>query len=126
MILLDSSVWIEFFTKSSGDRQIVRYLEDLSRLLTPVIVLYEVYKKIKRDRSEEEALQAVSLMLKTTIIPVEESLALFAADVSLKYSLPLADAMVYAAAIENKADLVTQDEHFKGLEGVVFLEKNTG
>jgi toxin FitB len=89
--------------------------------VTPVIVLYEVYKKIKGDRSEEEALQAVSLMLKTTIVPLEESLALFAADVGLKYSLPMADALVYAVAIEKDADMVTRDAHFKGLEGVIFL-----
>jgi toxin FitB len=100
MILLDSSVWIEFFMGGPDAQSAVKYLDDLSEVITPVIVLHEVYKKIKRDRSEEEALQAVSLMLKTTIIPIEESLALFAADVGLKYSLPMADALVPAVAIE--------------------------
>ena len=60
-------------------------------------------------------------MLETTVIPLEESLALFAADVSLKYSLPMADAIVYAAALEKKAEVVTRDEHFNELEGVTFL-----
>ena len=121
MILLDSSVWIDFFTQGTRMEEAGQYLDDLTQVITPAIVLYEVYKKIKRERSEEEALQAASLMLKTTIIPLEESLALFAADVALKYSLPMADAIVYAAALEKKAEVVTRDAHFQGLEGVVLL-----
>ena len=121
MILLDSSVWIDFFTEGTAAQKAGGYLDDFAQVITPAIVLHEVYKKIKRDRSEEEALQAVSLMLKTTIIPLEESLALFAADVALKYSLPMADAIVYAAALERKAEVLTKDAHFKGLEGVVML-----
>lgn len=121
MILVDSSVWIDFFVEGPQVSNTAKYLSDLSQIITPAVVFYEVYKKIKRDRSEEEALQAVSLMLKTTVIPVEESLALFAADLSLKFHLPMADALVYAAAVERNAELVTRDAHFKGLEGVVFI-----
>jgi toxin FitB len=121
MILLDSSVWIDFFIEGREAQSAAKYLDSLSEVITPAIVLYEVYKKIKRDRSEEEALQAISLMLKTTIVPIEESLALFAADVGLKYSLPMADALVYAIAIEKNVEVVTRDAHFKGLEGVIFV-----
>ena len=121
MILLDSSVWIEFFSEGTEVQRATTYLNDLTQVITPVIVLYKVYRKIKRDRSEEEALQAVSMMLKTVIVPIEESLALSAADVGLKYSLPMADSLVYAAAVEKNAELVTRDVRFKGLDGVIFF-----
>jgi toxin FitB len=98
MILLNSSVWIYFFMEGPEAQSAVKYLGDLSEVITPVIVLYEIYNKIKRDRSEEEALQAVSLMLKTTVIPIEESLALFAADVYLNYSPPMVDVLGYAVS----------------------------
>jgi predicted nucleic acid-binding protein len=84
-------------------------------------VLYEVYKKIKRERTEEDALLAVSFINKTSVVQLSESIALLAADLSLKYSLPMADAIVYATALEKNCDVVTSDVHFKGLERVVFI-----
>ena len=41
----------------------------VGQILTPAIVLFEVYKKIKRERSEEEALIAVAQIEKTRIAP---------------------------------------------------------
>jgi toxin FitB len=121
MILLDSSGWIEFFSQGPRALKYGGYLKDLSKIVTPTVVVYEVYKKIKKERTEEDALLAISLMKKTSLIPLEESIALLAADMSLKYALPMADAMVYATAVEKDADLVTSDAHFKGLEKVILI-----
>lgn len=121
MLLVDSSGWIEFFTDGPLAGEYAKYINNPAQIITPTIVLYEVYKKIKRERSEEDALLAVSLMNKTTVIPLSESIALLAADVSLKHSLPMADAMVYATALEDGCDIVSSDGHFKGLERVLFL-----
>ncbi len=98
-----------------------KYLKDLTKRVTPTIVLYEVYKKIKRERTEEDALLAVSLINKTTIVTLSESIALLAADLSLKHSLPMADAIVYATALEKNCKVVTSDTHFKGLDRVVLV-----
>lgn len=122
MILIDSSGWIEFFSEGPQSLEYAKYLKDLSKIVTPTIVIYEVYKKIKRDRTEEEALLAVSLMKKTAVIALEESSALLAADLSLKFSLPMADAMVYATAVENNAQLITGDAHFTSLEKVTLIK----
>jgi predicted nucleic acid-binding protein len=122
MILIDSSGWIEFFSEGPRVLKYSSYLKDLSNIVTPTIVVYEVYKKIKKDRTEEEALLAVSLMKKTSLIPLEESIALLAADLSLKYTLPMADAMVYATALEKNAELITSDAHFKDLEKVILIQ----
>ncbi|MBI1822796.1 MAG: type II toxin-antitoxin system VapC family toxin, partial [Nitrospirae bacterium] len=48
--LIDSSGWIEFFTGGRLADRYESYMKDSRKLLTPTIVLYEVYKKIKRDR----------------------------------------------------------------------------
>jgi PIN domain nuclease of toxin-antitoxin system len=61
-------------------------------------------------------------MKKTSIIPLEESIALLAADLSLKHALPLAEAMVYATAVEKNAELITSDVHFKELEQVILVQ----
>ncbi|MCL4536619.1 MAG: type II toxin-antitoxin system VapC family toxin [Nitrospirae bacterium] len=121
MFLIDSSGWIEFLTDGPLAAEYLKYLKDASKIKTPTIVLYEVYKKIKRERTEEEALLAVSLLNRTSVIQLSESIALFAADLSLQYSLPMADAIVYATALEEGCKVVTSDSHFKGLDKVVFV-----
>lgn len=123
MLLIDSSGWIEFFTNGALSGEYSKYIKDPAKIITPTIVLYEVYKKIKRERSEEDALLAVSLINKTSIVPLSESIALLAADISLKHLLPMADAIVYATALEENCNIVTSDAHFNGLDRVVFLEK---
>ncbi len=121
MQLIDSSGWIEFFTAGPLADEYARHLRDLERVVTPTIVLYEVYKNIKRDRTEDEALLAVSLMNRTKVVDLTESTALFAADLSIKHSLPMADAIVYATALETDSTVVTNDGHFRELERVLFI-----
>jgi toxin FitB len=121
MVIVDSSGWIEFFTDGPLSLEYAKYLKDVKTLVTPTIILYEVYKKIKRERTEEDALLAAGLMNRTSVIPLHESIAFLAADLSLKYSLPMADAIVYATAVEENCPVVTSDMHFKGLDNVVLL-----
>jgi len=121
MILVDSSGWVEFFTDGPLAAEYSKYLKDLTKVVTPTIVIYEVYKKIKREKTEEDALLAVSLINRTSVTPLSESIALLAADLSLKYLLPMADAIVYATAFEENCKVVTSDTHFKDLDRVVLI-----
>ena len=122
MQIVDSSGWVEFFTDGPLAGKYAGHLKDPARVLTPTIVLYEVYKKIKRERTEEEALSAVSLMNRTKVVDLTESIALHAADLSIAHSLPMADAIVYATALEAGGKVVTSDAHFKRLDRVTFVE----
>jgi predicted nucleic acid-binding protein len=123
VIVVDSSGWIEYFTEGPNARRYGRYLEKPANLLTPTIVLYEVYKLIKRERTEEEALLAAAQIQKTRMVPLSESLSLAAADLSLERRLAMADAIVYATAQAEGAELVTGDRDLKGLPGVTYLPK---
>jgi len=121
MFLIDSSVWIEFFTNGERTGALLRYMKVPENVVTPTIILYEVYKKIRRERTEEEALTAVSIINRTRIIDLSESIALFAADLSIKYSRPMGYAIVYATALENNCRVVTTDAHFRELDKVIFV-----
>ena len=85
------------------------------------IEIYEVYKVIRRDLSEERALEAVAALRRATIAPVDESLALEAADLSLTHGLAMADALVYATARRHGAALITADADFEELPDVILL-----
>ncbi len=123
MIVVDSSGWIEFFTGGPNARRYGRYLKRPAELVTPTLVLYEVYKLVKRERTEEEALLAVAQMQKTRLVALSESLALAAADASLEFRIAMADAIVYATAQAEGAELVTEDRDLRGLPGVTYLPK---
>ena len=78
MIVIDSSGWIEFFADGPHAEEFASRLRSPSTVLTPTIALYEVYKWIKRERSEEDALQAAAAMKRTRILDLTEDLALTA------------------------------------------------
>jgi len=123
VIVIDSSGWVEFFTDGPLADDYAARLRSLSSILTPVIVLYEVYKRLKRDLSEEDAIVAVSAMQRTRIVPLDQQLALTAADLSLDHGLAMADALILATARTFRAELVTSDDDFKGIVGVTYLPK---
>jgi len=122
MILVDSYGWIEYFAEGPLCKKYEQYFTNLKDIITPVIVVYEVYKKIKRERGEKAALEALAQISKTNIITLNETLAVKAADVSLEFKLPMADAIVYATAIIQNCEVVTSDPHFKELPNVIFIE----
>jgi predicted nucleic acid-binding protein len=121
--VVDSSGWIEFFTGGSFARRFEPYLADDGEVLTPTIVLYEVYKLVRRERTEEDALRAAAALKRTTVVPLTDSIALVAADLALELGLAMADAIVYATARLHGAEVITSDEDFEGLPGVKYFGK---
>lgn len=124
MNVVDSSGWIEYFTGGSLAKLYAPYIEKHSELLVPTLVLYEVYRWIRRHDSEEEAVRYAAQMSQSKTVPLDDSLALFAADLSLEHRLAMADSIVYAAALSQKAKLVTSDSDFKELPNVIYFPKS--
>lgn len=120
-VVLDSSGWIEFFTGGPLADRYAAYFAPRYQLITPTVVLYEVYKKIKRERGEETALLFAGRLNATQVVQLTESIAYLAADLSLRHGLAMADAIVYATAQDQKAEVVTGDADLKNLSGVVYV-----
>ena len=123
MYLVDSCGWLEWFTEGSMAEEYRPYLEKNDELLIPAIVLYEVYKVLKRGVGEDKALLAVGYMKNAPVIPLDANLALRAADIALQYGLAMADAIVFATALTHECLLITSDSDLKGLNGVKYLPK---
>lgn len=117
--VVDSSAWLEYFADTEAAGQFAAAIEDSERLLVPVITLYEVFKKVFRERGEGPALQVVSMMQEGQVVDFDVALALDAA----RYPLPLADSLIYATAQRHGAMLWTQDAHFRDLPGVRYFPK---
>jgi len=115
LILVDSSGWIEYLADRPRADAFAPYIEGRERLLVSAIEFYEIYKVIRRDLSEERAIEAAAALHRAEIAPVDDSLALEAADVSLEHGLAMADAIIYATARRFGARVVTRDADFEGL-----------
>jgi predicted nucleic acid-binding protein len=123
VIVIDSSGWLEFLTDGPLADEYAKYLRQTTAVVTPTIVMYEVYKHAKRTRSEEDAVDAVAAMQKTLVLPLTDELALVAADLSLSHKLAMADAIVLATAQAHDAEVVTSYSDFQNIPGVIYISK---
>jgi toxin FitB len=126
MNVVDSSAWLEYFAAGPNAGWFADAIESTRELLVPSICLYEVFKRVVRQRSENDALQAVAVMEQGRVVDVDAATALSAARISLDQRLPMADSLILAIARHNKATLWTQDGHFQGLENVRFRAAGGG
>jgi predicted nucleic acid-binding protein len=121
LFLVDSSGWVEFLGDGPLADRFAPYFEREECLVVSAIVLYEVYKKLLSVGSSTTAARFLSAALRARVVPIDERLALLAAQISLDRRLAMADAMIYATALVSGAHLVTADAQFKGLpETTVF------
>lgn len=116
---MDSSGWLEYFIDTERASLFAPAIEDTENLIVPVITLYEVFKKVLRERGENDALQIASVMQAGALVELDGAIAMSAA----RFQLPLADSIIYATALSFQATLWTQDEHFENLAGVRYFRK---
>jgi len=121
LFLVDSSGWVEFIGDGPLAEKFAPYFEREEHLLVPVIVLYEVYKKLLSAQVSTAADRFFSAALQARLVPIDERLALLAARISLDRRLAMADAMIYATALAAGAHLITSDPHFQGLAEVTVI-----
>ena len=124
MNLVDSSAWLEYFAGGTLAGQVARPIEQTDKLLVPAIVIYEVGKRVMQQRGEDAALQVVAVMHQGTVVDLDATIALNAAQLGLAHKLPLADSVILATARLHAATIWTLDADFKGLSGVRYLARH--
>ena len=118
MNIVDSSGWLEYLAAGPNAVFFTKPIEDIKELLVPSISIYEVFKRVLQQKSENEALQVIAQMQQGQVVNVDPSIAISAARVSIQYQMPMADAIMLATARDHKAALWTQDSHFEGIQNV--------
>ena len=78
---------------------------------------------MKREAGEEKAPLAFGHMKTAEVVDFDENLSLRAADVSLLHNLAMANAIVYATALQYNCKLITSDGDLKDLPQVTFIPK---
>jgi predicted nucleic acid-binding protein len=98
-------------------------IENPKELIVPTITLYEVYKKLLAEKNKEYAQDVISYMQTGTVVELNAGLSLYAADISRKYKLAMADSIIYATSLHYSALIFTCDKHFKDLPNVRYFPK---
>ena len=123
MNMVDASGWMEYFLDSPRADLFASAIEDTPRLLVTSINLYEVHRVLSRKLPAHLRDTCLDLMRRAPVIDFTDARAIAAADVSSKHQLAMADAAMYAMALEHQATLWTQDADYQGLANVQYFPK---
>ena len=123
MNIVDSSGWLAYFADEPNAKHFLTPLNDTASLVVPTVTIYEVFKVVLRESSENEALQAAVAMRKGTVVDLTALLAIAASKLSLEHNLPMADSIILATAKKFDATIWTQDSDFKNIGGVKYFPK---
>lgn len=126
MLVVDTSAWIEWLVGGALAKRLEKEFPGRDQCVVPTIVQLELSKWLIRELGEEEADRVIAYTQKCVVVPLDTRIALLAAELHRQYRLATADAIVYATARDQGADLLSCDAHFEKLPGVVYLKKAAG
>jgi len=123
MNIVDSSGWLAYFADEPNAKHFLTPLNDTDSLVVPTVTIYEVFKVVLRESSENEALQVAVAMQKGRVVDLTASMAIAASKISLEHKIPMADSIILATAKEFEATIWTQDSDFKNIDDVKYFPK---
>jgi toxin FitB len=123
MNVVDSSGWIEYFLDSPRADLFATAIEDVTKLLVPVVSIYEVHKVLSRKFPAGAVQSCLDVMRQGRVLDLTDRRAVAAADIALKHKLAMPDAVIYSMAREFDGTLWTQDVDYAGLVGVKYFER---
>lgn len=118
--IVDSCGWLEYFADGPNAAFYALPIEATDRLIVPTMCILEVFKTVLRQRGENAALQSAAAMEQGRVVSLDASISLSAARIGVDLGLPLADSVILATARVHKAQVWTQDAHFRKIPGVRF------
>ena len=124
-LLFDSHSLLKFFQRESGHERVAQLLMQahrarVNKLLCAVNLGEIIYitKRIFGDQKKIEVLSHIE-RLGFTVLPAPNSLIFQAAEYKAEHSISYADCFALAAALDQKASIVTGDPEFKKVEHLV-------
>ena len=123
MNVVDSSAWLEYFSDGPNASAFAKPIESPRSLLVPSLSLFEVFKRVTLQRSEDDALRAVAVMEQGSVVDLDRATAIEAARLSILHGIAMADSVMLATAQRHRATLWTQDSDFDSLPGVNYYAK---
>ncbi len=123
MNLVDSSGWIEYLQDTPRADLFATAIEDRNHLLVPTIALFEVHRVLSRSLPADLVNRCLDVMRLGRVLDLTDARAVAASHIAAQHKLAMADAAMYAIALEFGASFWTQDVDYQGLPGVRYQAK---
>ncbi|MBP8591512.1 PIN domain-containing protein [Candidatus Shapirobacteria bacterium] len=126
MVILDTSIIIDHLRQTRGESRLMRLVKKMPKesLAISMVSIQELYEgKSTKNKNKEQLLLATIAPLK--ILPYSYEIAKLAGEIArdLKRPIEMADAVIAATAIINRASLFTIDEKdFQGIEPLEIIK----
>jgi len=121
--LVDSSGWIEYLQDTPRADLFATAIEDRNQLLVPTIALFEVHRVLSRSLPADLVNRCLDVMRLGRVLDLTDARAVAASHIAAQHKLAMADAAMYAIALEFGASFWTQDVDYQGLPGVRYQAK---
>jgi len=119
-VTFDSSAWIEYFSGSELGQIARSYVDGEHEIYTSSISLMEIKSKYQRENMPWND-RIKFIIERSSIVEIDDTLALAAADFRTSSGLHSIDAIIFATSTLTKSRLVTKDGHFKDMKNVIML-----
>ena len=123
MNVVDSSGWIEYLQDTPRADLFAAAIEDRNQLLVPTIALFEVHRVLNRSLPTDLVNRCLDVMRLGRVLDLTDARAVAASHIAAQHKLAMADAAMYAIALEFGASFWTQDVDYQGLPGVRYQAK---
>ena len=123
MNLVDSSGWIEYLQDTPRADLFAAAIEDRNQLLVPTIALFEVHRVLNRSLPTDLVNRCLDVMRLGRVLDLTDARAVAASHIAAQHKLAMADAAMYAIALEFGASFWTQDVDYQVLPGVRYQAK---
>lgn len=124
--VVDAFAWVEYFAATSLGAKVREFVEDEgNEIFTAALSVSELVSRAQREgrdgRRAGELVEGASV-----IVPMDFTLAVSTGLIHAERrrevrDFPYGDAAILAAARRLKAQVLTGDPHFRGIDGVEFL-----
>ena len=117
----DTRYFIEYFY--SGDEEVVRALKqdarETSEKIVSTVTIHEFYRiNLGKAGREVAQLRCSAIRNEFKIIDLDYEQALLSAQIRNEAPIPFADSVIAAAALSRSCPVVSDDDHFKKVQGL--------
>jgi len=125
LILVDTSVWIDFFSSSPGraGTELRRMIADAEPFALSGIIVSEILQGLRRDLDQiEHYLSQWEMLEPLGLSTYREAAAIFRRGRAKGFSLTTIDTLIAAIALDHRAALFTVDQDFSRVARITRLE----
>ena len=125
MILVDTSVWADFFSPSTSrsGNELRRMIADAEPLALSGVIVSEILQGLKRDIDQiEHHLSQWEMLEPLGFSTYREAAAIFRLGRAEGFSLTTVDTLIAAIALDHRAVLFTVDQDFSRIARITRLQ----